>query len=66
MPTDFFRWERDASLTCQNVRKVLFLRKEKGVITHLCILIVGNLLTCFTGVKMILSLKNGIMGKWID
>lgn len=34
MPTDFFRWEREASLTCQNVRKVLFLRKERGVITH--------------------------------
>lgn len=35
MPTDFFfRWERDASLTCQNFRKVLFLRKERGVITH--------------------------------
>lgn len=34
MPTDFFRWERDASLTCQNVRKVLFLRKERGVTTH--------------------------------
>ena len=34
MPTDFFRWERDASLTCQNVRKVLFLRKKRGVITY--------------------------------
>lgn len=34
MPTDFFRWERDASLTCQNDRKVLFLRQERGVITH--------------------------------
>lgn len=34
MPTDFFRCERDALLTCQNVRRVLFLRKERHVITH--------------------------------
>lgn len=33
MPTDFFRWERDALLTCQNVRGVLFLWKERRVIT---------------------------------
>lgn len=32
----------------------------------LCILIVGNLLTCFTRVKTILSLKSGIMGKWVN
>lgn len=34
MPTDFFRWERNASLICQNVRKVLFLRKKRGVVTY--------------------------------
>lgn len=34
MPTDFFRWERDALLTCQNVRRILFLRKERRVVTH--------------------------------
>lgn len=34
MPTDFFIWERNASLTCQSVRKVLFLWKKRGVITY--------------------------------
>jgi hypothetical protein len=28
MPTEFFQLERDASLICQNVRKVLFLQRE--------------------------------------
>lgn len=34
MPTNFFRWERDASLTCQNVRRILFLWKERIVIIY--------------------------------